>query len=189
MLTVTDNLLNAMQLLSENLKSPSPAINVTSSSGESVWGGLEEDILSLAVPTDINGKSSRHADLVATESYDPTVMRHQLLILRGEYPAIDLDEALYSWVDELLVKSSHQCGRTVQLMLLLEDLGDLESSHATAVGACRSRDGTKGRSIIPDYDIVNAAGSDVLSDPVVRGSMERSIRIADAVSKLRDLRT
>lgn len=59
-----------------------------------------------------------------------------------------------------------------------------ENSHATAVASCRARDGMKGRSIIPDYDLVNMVGAETLLDPTVKESRSRAEEIAETVDRI-----
>jgi hypothetical protein len=63
----------------------------------------------------------------------------------------------------------------------------LATEHATAVRQCRERDGQKGRSVIADYDAVNAAGPDAMRDAVVADALARARGIEEAVGRVMTL--
>lgn len=120
------------------------------------------------------------------------VLRHQLMILKGEYPLVPFEEALDSWgggfKDDSVVENksldSSETSLCALFIPLLLELVELENSHATAVAGCRARDGIKGRSIIPDYDLVNMVGAETLLDPTVKESRSQAEEIAKIVDRI-----
>lgn len=122
------------------------------------------------------------------------VLRHQLMVLKGEYPLVPFEEALNSWggrfKDDSVVENVTSIDRSeiplvcTQFIPLLLELVELENSHATAVAGCRARDGIKGRSIIPDYDLVNMVGAETLLDPTVKESRSTAEEIAKTVDRI-----
>lgn len=63
------------------------------------WGPLQRDLQNF----DLIGDSIRqvehpyHLKYIMTESHDMDVLRHQLMVLKGEYPRVLFGEALDSW--------------------------------------------------------------------------------------------
>lgn len=152
------------------------------STGPSVWGNLGKDLELFSLPH--KSERGKRLDLIVTDSHIPDVSRHQLAILVGEYPSISLQKSLLCWISSMSTGLPLEHIYMVDLMVLLDDLRSIESAHASGVFACRARDGIKGRTIIPDYDAVNAAGADTMSDTVVKRAFERSNQIADAIIKI-----
>lgn len=123
------------------------------------------------------------------ESSNIAVLTHQLRMLSVE----DADRHALLLPTDLLnmLREWSSCGTEPHLLesfrstvLLLSKLCVLENTHALRVKSCRERDGVKGRAVIPDYDAVNAAGGDCLSDPIVKYAIERSTDIDYAVAQL-----
>jgi len=113
---------------------------------------------------------------LTTASNDPATLRHQLAVLAEEFPAAA--EAL-----------RRRCGGTTPgpepaLVEAFQLLVALATEHATAVRQCRERDGQKGRSVIADYDAVNAAGPDAMRDAVVADALARARGIEEAVGRV-----
>ena len=152
----------------------------TGNTSQSRWGALENDLNMFALPT----VSLERNDLVVTDSHFADVHTHQLRILQIEYPSFDLRTALMGFPNAGTTVPGERAEMLGGALPLLRELCAIESAHAAAVLACRRRDGDKGRVIIPDYDAVNAAGADVMSDPVVCGSQERAKQMARTVSEL-----
>ena len=150
--------------------------------GPSVWGNLVKDLELFSLPP--ASERGKRLDLIVTDSHVPDVLRHQLVILSGEYPNISLQKSIQCWISSMSTGQPLEQIYAGDLMDLMNELSIIESAHASGVFACRARDGVKGRSIIPDYDTVNAAGADTMSDTVVKNALERSKQMADAISKI-----
>lgn len=123
------------------------------------------------------------------ESTNIDVLAHQLRMLGEEHydnqtliiPAMLLG-ALEEWVQ--CDSEPHFLESFRSMVLLLSQLCVLENKHASKVKDCRQRDGVKGREVIPDYDAVNAAGGDCMSDPIVKYAIDRAAATEFAVAQL-----
>lgn len=123
------------------------------------------------------------------ESTNIDVLTHQLRMLGEQYyeyltlvlPAALL-HALEEWVN--CDSEPYLLGSFQTMVLLLSQLCVLENKHASRVKECRQRDGVKGREVIPDYDAVNAAGGDCMSDAVVKYAIDRAAATVSAVAQL-----
>ena len=106
-----------------------------------------------------------------------------MYVLSEEYPDMysSFNRAVTEWEPLRCVQLSDSC--TV-LAVELSELCRIETSHASLVRACRARDGSKGREVVPDYDAVNGAGADVLSDPIVAAALARAKDVCDTVALL-----
>lgn len=174
-------------------------LDVTKGPVLSPWQSLSGDLQLFVIPPVGHSDPSKEFLLpfIVTDSHIEVVLKHQLLVLTEEFPAVLLEEALKAWTASC---SEHRLnGRKglssserklpcqgpvihVSLVPLIVELSELEETHAVAVEACRARDGVKGRSIIEDYNQVNAAGADTLSDPIVKEARDRAKKISDIVS-------
>jgi hypothetical protein len=157
------------------------------------WMGLMEDLQHLSLETSKTSAeecSENVAELFLTnyaiaDSFNIDVLSHQLYVLSEEYPNVHMslktavDEWTNSGLNDVILPDSF-----INLAIVLLELSRLETSHASSVKACRARDGSKGREVIPDYDRVNSAGADTLSDPIVSAALTRASDVCDAVAFL-----
>lgn len=67
---------------------------------------------------------------------------------------------------------------------LLQELVRLEGEYSAAVRDCRGKDGDRGRSVLPDYDVVNAVGGGSGRDGVVTRAECRAAIIASITQAL-----
>jgi hypothetical protein len=170
-----------------------PLVQVTNTSP---WSALQQDLQNFNLNVDSNSQVEEpyYLKCLMADSQNMEVLKHQLMVLKGEYPHVPFAEVLNSWGDDCRILStlknssnSDNCEAPVvnaQLFPLLFELVELENSHATAVTSCRTRDGVKGRSVIPDYDLVNVVGSDTSLDPTVKESLSRAEVIARIVYEI-----
>ena len=155
------------------------------------WGSLMKDIelLEVSDPSAISScdavASAFQVSCLVSNSSDMDVLVHQLHVLTEEFPTAGLDSALGDWTSSGY-EGAHLTDSFGALAFLLEDLCRLESAHASAVNSCRARDGIKGREVIPDYDAVNAAGGECLSDPIAKRALDQAGEVSDAVAMLCD---
>jgi hypothetical protein len=156
----------------------------------SPWSALQEDLQNFNLYVDSNSEVEEpyYLKCLMADSQNMEVLKHQLTVLKGEYPLVPFEEALNTWGDECRNSSTLKNASNseapllnAQFIPLLLELVELENSHATAVAGCRTRDGMKGRSVIPDYDLVNVVGSDTFLDPTVKESCSRVEEIAKIV--------
>jgi hypothetical protein len=147
------------------------------------------DLKGLTPLEDSQASRAHQMHYMIAESGNIDVLTHQLRGLGEEdydknafiTPA-DLLDALQEWsrcdFDPQISESFRS------MVLLVSKLCVLESTHASRVTGCRERDGVKGREVIPDYDDVNAAGGDCMSDPIVKYAVDRAAEIESTVSQL-----
>jgi hypothetical protein len=137
--------------------------------------------------SDASGAHQMHYMIAESDNVD--VLTHQLRGLGEEdydkntfiTPA-DLLGALQEWSSCDFDPQISESFRS--MVLLVSKLCVLENTHASRVKGCRERDGVKGREVIPDYDDVNAAGGDCMSDPIVKCAIDRAAEIESTVSQL-----
>ena len=158
---------------------------------KSAWTGLMTDLQHLSLDSSIAAQCSGDAtqlfqpSYAIADSFNTDVLSHQLYVLSEEYSdmSLSLNRAIEEWSDSGS-EDAHLSDSFGILAVNLLELCKLESSHASSVSACRARDGGKGREVVPDYDEVNSAGADILSDPIVAAAFARASDVCAAVALL-----
>ena len=120
-------------------------------SGDDVLGLLAQDLDELDALDDNNSAAVTVGAAFFVRSDRPNVLGHQLLVLREELGGGD-PAAAAAVVASRSGKplAAHDMARLCGLLLRLETI------YAAAVLASKSRDATRGRQIIDDYERVNA---------------------------------
>lgn len=157
------------------------------------WAGLIKDLQHLSLDTsalaECRGNTTQlfQPSYTIADSFNMDVLSHQLYVLSIEYPDVysSFSRAVEGWSESEL-EDVHLSDSYNVLAAELSELCRLETLHASSVKACRARDGSKGREVVPDYDRVNSAGADVLSDPIVAAALARASDVCAAVALLRN---
>jgi hypothetical protein len=118
---------------------------------------------------------------LVTASWKPSIVSHQMKVLRAEYGA-DILHLVTSKVDGEQVIGI-DVGRE-DLLKLLTELCDIEQKLADDSVACKARDNARGIHIIPDYAHVNEFARDGY-DSVTKLVRQRAVNVTSLVSALK----
>jgi hypothetical protein len=81
--------------------------------------------------------------------------------------------------------SNQALSSVAQVSHLLDQALALENSYLETVKNCRQKDANRGREIIPDYELTNVAGRDVMDDPVVKSAVLKAHLITELVEEVK----